>query len=66
MFPANTKTTPSNHFPEILHLQHFINTITTSDGGPISTSIRRIEVNMANESLKVEQPLLQRSSEMAK
>ena len=66
MFPTITKTIPSNHVPEILQPEHFINTSTTSDGGHMSNSTRRVEVNMANEPLKVKQPLLESSSEMTK
>ena len=66
MFPAIAKTTPSNLVPEILQLEHFINSSTTSDSSHMSNSIRRIEVNMVNEPLKVELPLLESSSEMAK
>ena len=62
-FPAITETTPANHVPEILQQHHVIN---NSDGGHMSNSIRQIEVNMANEPLKVKQPLLESSREMSK
>ena len=65
-FPAITKTTPANHFPEILQQQHFINTFTNPNGCHISNFIRQIEVSIENEPLKVEQPHLESSSEMDK
>ena len=44
----------------------FINTSTDPDSGHVSDYIREIEVNMTGEPLKVEQPLLESSSEMDK
>ena len=43
-----------------------MNNSTTPGGCHKSNSIRQIEVNMANEPVKVEQPLLESSSEMDK
>ena len=63
-FPAITKTNPANHVPEILQPHLFINTSTNPDSGHMSNYIRQIKVNMANEPLKVEQPLRESSSEM--
>ena len=63
-FPAITKTNPANHLSKILQPHHFINTSTDPDGGHMSNCIRQIKVNMANELLKVEQPLRKSSSEM--
>ena len=54
-----TNTTPANHVPKILQKQHSVNT-----GGHMSNFIRQNEVNLADEPLKVEQPLLESSSEM--
>ena len=51
---------------EILQQQHFINTSATPEGCHMSNFICQNEVNMANEPLKVEQPLLQSSSEIYK
>ena len=65
-FPGITKTTPANHVPEILQPRHFISTSTNPDGSHMSNYIRQIEVNMTNEPLKIEQPLLESSSEMDK
>ena len=65
-FPAITKTTPANHVPEILQPQHSINTSNNPEGCHMSNLIRQNEVNMANEPLKVEKPLLESSSEMDK
>ena len=62
-FPAITKTTPANHVPEVLQPQH---SIITPEGCYMSNFIRQNEVKMANESLKVEKPLLESSSEMDK
>ena len=62
-FPAITKTTPANHVPEVLQPQH---SIITPEGCYMSNFIRQNEVKMANESLKVEKPLLESSSEMNK
>ena len=53
-------------FPKILQLQHSINTSTNPEGCHMSHFIRQNEVNMANEPLKVEKPLLESSSEMDK
>ena len=65
-FPAITKTTPANHVPEILQPQHSINASTNPEGCRMSNFICQKEVNMANEPLKVEKPLLESSSEMDK
>ena len=65
-FPAITKSTPANHVAEILQLQHSINTSTNPVGCHMSNFIRQNEVNMANEPLKVEKPLLESSSEIDK
>ena len=56
--PAIAKTTSANH-PEMLLKQPFINTCTNPDGVHVSNYIRQIEVDMENEPLKVEQPLLE-------
>ena len=67
--PEIIKITPTNHVPEILQQQHFINTSTNPEGCHMSNFIRQIisyEVNKANELLKVQQPLLESSSEMDK
>ena len=55
-----TKTTPTNHVPK--RIQHFTN----PEGCHVSNFIGQNEVNMANEPLKVHQPLLESSSEMDK
>ena len=60
-----TKTTPANHVPKILPKQHFINTSNNPDGH-MSNFIRQNEVNLVDEPLKVEQPLLESSSEIDK
>ena len=44
----------------------FINTSTNTDGGHMSNYIRQNKVNMADEPLKVEKPLLESSSEIDK
>ena len=62
--PANTKNNPANHVPKLLQPHLFINTSTNPDGGHMTIYIRQIKVNMANEPLKVEQPLRKSSSEM--
>ena len=49
--------TPTNHVPEILQQQHFINTSTNPEGCHMSNFIRQNEVNKANELLKVHQQL---------
>ena len=64
--PEIIKITPTNHVPEILQQQHFINTSTNPEGCHISNFIRQNEVNEANELLKVQQPHLESSSEMDK
>ena len=66
MIPAITKTTPANHVPEILQPHSFFNTSTNPDGSHVYNYIRQIEVNIANEPLKVEQQLLESSSEIDK
>ena len=63
---AVTKTTPANHVPGILQPHSFINTSTNPDGSHMYNYIRQIEVNMADEPLKVKQPLLESSSEIDK
>ena len=63
---AITKNTPANYVAEILQKQHFINTSTDPEGCHMSNFICQNEVNMANEPLEVEQPLLQSSSEIDK
>ena len=65
-FPAITKTTPANHVPEISQSHSFINTSTNPDGSHMYNYIRQIEVNIANERLKVEQQLLESSTEIDK
>ena len=65
-FPAITKTTPANHVPEILQPYSFISTSTNPDGSHMYNYIRQIEVNMADEPLIVEHPLLESSSEKNK
>ena len=62
--PASTKTTPANHVPGILQPHSFINTSNNPDGSHMYNYIRQIEVNIANEPLKVE--LLESSSEIDK
>ena len=64
--PALTKITPTNLFPEKLPQQHFTNTYTDPEGCHMSNFIRQNELNIANEPLKVQQPLLESSSEMDK
>ena len=64
--PAITKTTPANHVPETLQPHSFINTSTNPDGSHMYNYIRQIEVNIANEPLKVEQQILESSSEIDK
>ena len=66
VIPTNNKTTPANHVPKILQPQHSINTSTNPEGCHMSNFIRQNEVNMANEPLKIEKPLLESSSEMDK
>ena len=63
---AITKNTPTNYVAEILQKQLFINTSTNPDGCHMSNFIGQNEVNMANEPLKVQQSLLESSSEMDK
>ena len=62
----STKTTLANYLPQILQQQHFINTSTNPNGGHTSNYNRQIKVNMADERLKVEHPLLESSSEKDK
>ena len=50
--PEITKSTPTNHVPE---LQHFISTSTNPEGCHMSNFIRQNEVNIANQPLKVQQ-----------
>ena len=61
-----TNTTPANHVPKILQKQHFVNTSNNPDGGHMSNFSRQNEVNLADEPLKVEQPLRESSSEIEK
>ena len=63
---AITKNTSTNYVTEILQKQLFINTSTNPDGCHMSNFIGQNEVNMANEPLKVQQSLLESSSEMDK
>ena len=58
--------TPSNHVPEMLQQQHVINTSSNPEGCHMSNFICQNKVNMANEPLKVQQPLVESSSEMDK
>ena len=62
--PEIIKITPTNHVPEILQQQHFINTSANPECCHVSNIIRQNEVNKANELLKVQKPLLESSSEM--
>ena len=64
--PEIIKLTPTNHVREIMQQPHFINTSTNPEGCHMSNFIHQNEVNMANELLKVQQPLLESSSEMDK
>ena len=66
MLTAITKNTSSNYVVEILSQQHYIKTLTNPEGCHVSNFICQNEVNMANEPLKVQQPLLESSSEMSK
>ena len=50
----------------MLQQQHFINTSTNPKSCHMSNFIRQNEDNMANEPLKVQQSLLESSSEMDK
>ena len=65
-----TKIARTNLVPEIFQQpqqqqkQHFINTYTNPEGCHISNLIRQIMVSLANEPLKVLQPLVESSSEM--
>ena len=65
-FPEIIKITSTNYVPEILQQQYFIDTSTNPEGCHMSNFIRQNEVNKANELLKVQQPLLESSSEMDK
>ena len=60
------RVTPTNYVAEILQKRHFINTLTNPKGCHMSNFICQNDVNMANEPLKVEQPLLESSSEIDK
>ena len=64
--PPITKITPTNHVPELSQQQRFINTYSNPEGCQMSNFIRQNEVKMANEPLKVQQPLLECSGEMDK
>ena len=61
-----TMITPTNDVSEILQHQHFINTSTNPEGCHKSNFIRQNEVNMAKDPFKVQQPILESSSEMDK
>ena len=61
-----TKTTSATHLHEILQQQLFINLSTNPDSRHMFNFIRQNEINMANEPVKVEHPLLESSSEMDK
>ena len=50
----------------MLQQQHLINTSTNPEGCHMSNFIRQNEVNIANEPLKVQQSLLECSTEMDK
>ena len=50
----------------MLQPQYFLNRTTNSDSGHMSNYIRQNEVNVANEPLKVQKPLLESSSELGK
>ena len=50
----------------MLQQQHVINTSTNPEGCHMSNFICQNKVNMANEPLNVQQPLLESSSEMDK
>ena len=56
--PEITKITPTNHVHEMLQQQHFINASTNPKGCHMSNFIGQNEINMTNELLKVQQPLL--------
>ena len=64
--PEIIKITPTSHVPEMLQQQHFIYTSTNPEGCHMSNFIRQNEVNKAKKHLKVQQPLLESSSEMDK
>ena len=64
--PPSTKNTPTNLIPEIVQHQHFINTYTKPEGCHMSNFLCQSEIHMAKEPLKVQQPLLESSSEMNK
>ena len=66
MLTAISKNTPTNFVAEILQQQHFANTSTNPEGCHMSNFTCQNEVNMANEPLKVEKPVLECSSEMDK
>ena len=61
---GEVRTIPAIYLSEILQPQHSINTSTNPEGCHMSNFIRQNEVNMANEPLKVDKPLLESSSEM--
>ena len=65
--PTHTTKTPQYIIhSEIIQQQHFTNTYTDPEGCHMSNFIRQNEFNIANELLKVQQPLLESSSEMNK
>ena len=63
-FPAMTETIPGNHVSEIFLPYHFIKTSTNLKSGHMSDYIHQNYVNVSNEPIKVEQPILESSSEM--
>ena len=63
-FPAMTKTTPGNLVSEIFLPYHFIKPSTNPKSSHMSDYIHQNYVNVSNEPVKVEQQLLEISSEM--
>ena len=61
-----TKITATNHVPETLQQQHLVNTSTKPEGCNLSNFICKYGFRMANEPLRVQQPLLECSSEVDK
>ena len=59
-----TETIPGNHVSEIFLPYHFIKTSTNLKSGHMSDYIHQNYVNVSNEPIKVEQPILESSSEM--
>ena len=62
----NYQNYSNKYVAEILQQQHFINTSTNPEGCHMSNFIRQNKVKKANELLKVQQPLLESSSEIDK